>query len=284
MRGFGLYRAKAMDDQGGSWLGPGETAVKLGVTVKALRVFEREGLVTPARTEGGWRVYGPPQMKRLHLVIVLRDLGLPLKSIADLLAGNAVSLAAVLTAQQTTLEQKQRKLAEATRLLTDARKRIALGEDLGVEDLATLTRDTVLNVEASALDMDDRMKALVERHLAPAEIQDFIGQFNDQMARIGKSRQELADEGMIFLAEAQKLMALGETDSEAAKGLIRRWLALTGSMRRPEPAVRQQWVTAMTEAMADPETASTLPFDAAVMAFIQQVVAGMKARGELPQV
>ncbi len=38
------------------WLGPGEMARRLGVTPKALRVYEREGLVTAARTEAGWRV------------------------------------------------------------------------------------------------------------------------------------------------------------------------------------------------------------------------------------
>jgi hypothetical protein len=38
------------------WLGPGEMARRLGVTPKALRVYERDVLVTAARTEAGWRV------------------------------------------------------------------------------------------------------------------------------------------------------------------------------------------------------------------------------------
>jgi hypothetical protein len=48
------------------FLSPSETARSLGVSVKALRVYEAEGLVEPHRTEAGWRVYGPDQMTRLH--------------------------------------------------------------------------------------------------------------------------------------------------------------------------------------------------------------------------
>ncbi len=38
------------------WFGPGETARRLGVTTKALRVYEREGLVVPHRAESRWRL------------------------------------------------------------------------------------------------------------------------------------------------------------------------------------------------------------------------------------
>jgi hypothetical protein len=38
-------------------LGPGELASLLGTTVKALRVYEKAGLLTPERRDGGWRVY-----------------------------------------------------------------------------------------------------------------------------------------------------------------------------------------------------------------------------------
>ena len=53
------------------WFGPGETARRLGVTTKALRVYEREKLVLPRRAESGWRLYGPAQIARLHQIIVL---------------------------------------------------------------------------------------------------------------------------------------------------------------------------------------------------------------------
>jgi DNA-binding transcriptional MerR regulator len=67
-------------------LSPSETARRFGVSVKALRLYEQRGLLTPLRTEAGWRTYGPDQIARLHQILALKRLGLPLARIAALLA------------------------------------------------------------------------------------------------------------------------------------------------------------------------------------------------------
>src|SRR6516225_2934245 len=95
------------------WFGPGETARRLGVTTKALRVYEREGLVIPHRAESKWRQYGPAQIARLHQIIVLRDLGVPLKSIKKLV-GSPSRLPEILQLQRETLESQQDKIKRAT--------------------------------------------------------------------------------------------------------------------------------------------------------------------------
>ena len=71
-------------------------AERLGVSPKALRVYERAGLVRPHRTDAGWRAYGPDQQARLHQVLVLKRLGLTLARIGELLSGRLKSLDAVL--------------------------------------------------------------------------------------------------------------------------------------------------------------------------------------------
>ena len=78
------------------WFGPAEMAERLGVSPKALRVYERAGLVRPHRTDAGWRAYGPDQQARLHQVLVLKRLGLTLARIGELLSGRLKSLDAVL--------------------------------------------------------------------------------------------------------------------------------------------------------------------------------------------
>src|SRR2546429_4150570 len=45
--------------------------------------------VIPHRAESRWRLYGPTQIARLHQIIVLRDLGLPLKSIKKLVGSQS---------------------------------------------------------------------------------------------------------------------------------------------------------------------------------------------------
>ena len=53
-----------------------------GVTTKALRHYERVGLLAPARTGGGYRQYSYADMQRLERVLGLRALGFSLKDVA----------------------------------------------------------------------------------------------------------------------------------------------------------------------------------------------------------
>ena len=48
------------------FLSPSAAAQRLGVSAKALRLYERRGLVTPGRTAAGWRSYGPDEIARLY--------------------------------------------------------------------------------------------------------------------------------------------------------------------------------------------------------------------------
>ena len=67
-------------------LSPTEVARRFGVSIKALRLYERRGLLKPLRSEAGWRTYGPDQIARLHQILALKGLGLSLASIGQLLA------------------------------------------------------------------------------------------------------------------------------------------------------------------------------------------------------
>jgi hypothetical protein len=44
------------------FLNSSDAASRLGVSVKALRLYELRGLITPISTEAGWRSYGPDEM------------------------------------------------------------------------------------------------------------------------------------------------------------------------------------------------------------------------------
>ena len=45
-----------------AFLSASEAAKQLGVSVKALRLYEQRGLVTPERTAARYRSYGPTEM------------------------------------------------------------------------------------------------------------------------------------------------------------------------------------------------------------------------------
>jgi MerR family transcriptional regulator, heat shock protein HspR len=49
---------------------------------QTLRLYEREGLLMPARTGGNTRLYGPDQIRRLETILTLtRDLGVNLAGV-----------------------------------------------------------------------------------------------------------------------------------------------------------------------------------------------------------
>jgi len=63
----------------------GEVAAKSGVSRKALRLYERTGiLLAPRRTAAGYRVYGPETLATLTFVAQARRLGFHLDEIKEI--------------------------------------------------------------------------------------------------------------------------------------------------------------------------------------------------------
>ena len=71
------------------FLSASEAAKRLGVSVKALRLYEQRALIAPVRTPAGWRAYGPGEMARVAEIAALRELGLSLSQVARVLEGDS---------------------------------------------------------------------------------------------------------------------------------------------------------------------------------------------------
>lgn len=59
----------------------GEAAAATGLTESALRFYEKEGLLVPARTSAGTRLYYPRHLRRARMIRELVEAGLPLSLI-----------------------------------------------------------------------------------------------------------------------------------------------------------------------------------------------------------
>lgn len=82
-----------------------------GTTSRTLRHYDDLGLVTPSRIGGnGYRYYDERALVRLQRVLLLRELGLGLPQIADLLAREHDE-ASVLTTHLSLLRQEEERLA-----------------------------------------------------------------------------------------------------------------------------------------------------------------------------
>jgi DNA-binding transcriptional MerR regulator len=62
----------------------GEVARQLGTTVRTLRYYEQQGLLTPPRSARGTRLYGPRHVARFRAALMLTGLGLPLRDVVTL--------------------------------------------------------------------------------------------------------------------------------------------------------------------------------------------------------
>lgn len=124
------------------YLNPADAARRLGVSAKALRLYEQRGLITPLRTAAGWRAYGPEQMTRAAEIAALRALGFSLAQVARVLAGDASGLEPALAAHQAGLEGRLRELAGTVGRVRDLREGLAQGRAPTAAELARLASPT----------------------------------------------------------------------------------------------------------------------------------------------
>lgn len=119
-------------------LNPSDAASALGVSIKALRLYEERGLITPARTAAGWRTYGPTEMARAAEIVALRALGFSIAQVARAMDGDTQGLEQALAAHQATLEGDLRRVAETVERVRWLRSSLAVGNAPSVAELARL--------------------------------------------------------------------------------------------------------------------------------------------------
>ncbi|MCA8097459.1 MerR family transcriptional regulator [Burkholderia contaminans] len=118
-------------------LSASEAAMRLGVSAKALRLYERQGLVTPGRTASGYRAYGPDDLARAAEVAALRALGLSLAQVATVLGGDARSLSDALATHEAALGRDIQDLVDKVDKVRAIRADLARGR---MPDDGELTR------------------------------------------------------------------------------------------------------------------------------------------------
>ncbi|KQT32090.1 hypothetical protein ASG29_09580 [Sphingomonas sp. Leaf412] len=236
-------------------------ARRLGVSAKALRVYERAGLVTPDRTAAGYRVYGPAHAARLHQVLALKRLGLPLREMAALLEGRFAALDAVLALQQDVLAARVDEARRGLALIAAARATLARGTALSPDDLARLTRETTMTEQR-----DRAMEAAMRPHVA----RHFSAEDRERLATQAPpfDQEQVSREWDALIAEATALMATGDPGTPEAKDLARRWFAQVERFTGGDPATFAKLGSAWQDAMADPAAKDALPMTPALMAFV----------------
>jgi DNA-binding transcriptional MerR regulator len=217
-----------------------QAAHRLGVSRKALLLYERHGLIAPQRTDAGWRLYGPADMARAAAIVELRGLGLSLSEVKRVLGGEPQSLDTALSAHQAQLRRQIALITERLRAVNDLRAGFVRGHNPAAGELDRLLRSepkvsvafglpwpwgaerfefiseaTLIYIvgplgsgktrlaEALAGNIDDAIFVAMERDAADARAR--LAKDASLADRVNKAMQWLAEEGA---TETQSLLSL----------------------------------------------------------------------------
>lgn len=128
-------------NKGETWLEANECAARIGLSKRALRLYEERGLIRPRRTEKGWRLYGADEIARLHEILALKRLGLSLQRITALLHGKAIDLSGVLAIQHDLLRDQRERAEQGLALVRTAQAKLATGASLTADELIKLAKE-----------------------------------------------------------------------------------------------------------------------------------------------
>ncbi len=203
---MGLYRVR-------------EFAQLAGVTGKALRHYERLGLLKPGRSSAGYRLYTDRHLERLEQILALKFLGLPLKEIQAALERTPQELPEALRMQRRALQQKLTQVGRAIRAIEAAERAIQTDELAGT---------TALQKIMEVITVQDAIEAMKQ----------YYGTEEEWEKRERYYQEGPGPEWRMLYRDAAAL--LGEDPaSEKVQSLADRWLVLTVRAASGDPTVQQ---------------------------------------------
>jgi DNA-binding transcriptional MerR regulator len=224
-------------------------------------------LVKPLRSNLGWRTYGPEQIARLHQILALRRLGLSLGRIAGLFKAGKVAPDSVLAAQEDVLVRESARVASALVLVRTARARLARGETLSVDDLATLTTETTMSIKPTTEEWKEIFAPLIEKH--------FAAETKVELGRRTFDQNAITRQWGVLFDEAATLMGVGDAASPAALDLAGRWKTLLEQFTAGNPVLEKSARNVWMDAMADKQAAAKLPVTPEMFAFVSKAMANL---------
>jgi DNA-binding transcriptional MerR regulator len=130
-----------MNEATTEWLTAAECALRTGLTVRALRVYENYGLITPRRSAAGWRRYGAQELIKLNEIGLLKVLGLTLNQIRDLTRRPSSLLRQLLELQLDSWKHRRAEVERGQTVAEAALMHLQAGRSLSIEALCSLIRN-----------------------------------------------------------------------------------------------------------------------------------------------
>lgn len=190
----------------------GDVAQRTGLTERALRFYEEQGLIKPARSSAGRRLYGADELTTIHQITVLKSAGFSLSRVKQLIRCARFDGAEIIAAQIEALHSERLVINRALTALGRAKDALATNESLDIESLCDLIYLGERQMKNEAL------KEYIDKHFTPEEQErwmnaklkaaggdpdSYLQRLNDLIQRIQQALplDPASDSAQAFLAE-----------------------------------------------------------------------------------
>ena len=260
----------------------GAFAERAGVSVRALRLYDRNGLLAPSeRSLSGHRLYSDADLATLGRILGLKLLGFTLAEIRALLANGPEDLPRVLAQQKAMLQDRAARLRRTIGAIAVAQARLEAG-DAAPNVLLGIVRTLTMN----------ESREWAHRHLTPeqsaaiAEIAERAYPTEKYQALRDRAwteeqQAELAEGWNRVYADAERLAAAGaDPAGPEGRDLGRRYADLLAAFTMGDPEIAASLDRFYAEAKAlPPERNPYPPASQAAMAFAERACAAHRAAG-----
>ncbi|MBD7984144.1 MerR family transcriptional regulator [Sporosarcina sp. Sa2YVA2] len=231
----------------------GKVAAMSNVTVRTLRYYDEIGLLPAEKNAQGHRFYSDIDISKLHYILTLRDIGLPLESIQKALTGREVNVHDVLEMRLKMIQSEMKQLKKMEASITSL---MVLAE---VEQ--STDWESVFATFYTFPNNRDALKSLWGHHFSEEEIETLL-----DLPHLGGGG-ELTDTTVDLLKDVRANLHM-DPASETAQQLAKRWVTWVEDMYEGNSELSNKvWKTSQHE-----EAVGFYQFEKELVAFIEQAI------------
>jgi DNA-binding transcriptional MerR regulator len=255
--GVGVFARPARPEAGDGRLGIGEFARRSRLSLKALRLYARQGLLVPDEVDpaNGYRRYRESQLLTARLVAMLRRLDLPLAMVSEIVTADGPRRAGLLAEYW---EAVERRVAAQRELAAHLRIRL-LGEERSFDMFEVRERD-----------VPEQTVLAEQRHVGPEELPVWIPAASSRLIRAARAYGGFA--GPLFVVYHGEVNLDSDGPVEVCVPVAAEAHGASDVAVRQEPAHREAYVRLRKAQVQYPQILSA--FDAVAQWMVSNGVNG----------
>ncbi len=216
-----------------AWIGAAECAARTGLSARALRIYEQQKLLKPARDSNGWRQYSSADLTRLNTIAVLKALGLSLSEIRVQLNAGTSSLEGILHMQLDAWRARKAAAEDGIALVQGALKHLKRHREVPIDRMCALVR--CLEMNSYVPDYQD----LIAKHITSDDSHAWSTWWVEHPDDLAESRRYLEAQSSLFRELKVMMDAGADPRAKRVGSLMTRWESIFLTHHARERAVRQ---------------------------------------------